>query len=347
MGLNDVGKSNVLKALNLFFNNNTDYDTKFDFDKDFSFLFPKNSHSTKEITIELTVEIPSSFQNSGEYVWKKSWRRNASVEKIIDQNGNEPTPRSRIPITLHRIKLRYVPAVKSKEFYKYLLSELYLTAAASLNSPLVESTKEFASVIQNYTRQIHNEVSEKIGIDSQLTIPADMSEMFRTLIFMTNEQEDEMSVPLDMRGDGIQSRHIPIILKYLAEEDQKARNQGSVKITSIWGYEEPENGIELLRSFEVAKSFHDYSQEIQLFITTHSPAFYQQENHSDARVFYVKKNEANETTISDSIDSREIGQTLGLMPLVAPYIADMEQRLNEMMSRANDDLLVDVPTVFV
>lgn len=33
VGLNDVGKSNILKALNLFFNNNTDYDTKFDFDK--------------------------------------------------------------------------------------------------------------------------------------------------------------------------------------------------------------------------------------------------------------------------------------------------------------------------
>ena len=174
VGLNDVGKSNVLKALNLFFNNSTDYDSKFDFDKDFSNLFPSNSHSTKEITIELTVYIPITFQNSGVYKWKKSWKRDDYQEIIVDGNGKEPSARSRIPNTLHRIKYRYVPAVKSKEFYKYLLSELYLTAAASLNSPLVESTKEFANVIQNYTQQIHNEVSDRIGIESRLTIPSDM-----------------------------------------------------------------------------------------------------------------------------------------------------------------------------
>ena len=75
VGLNDAGKSNVIKALNLFFNNNTDYDTEFDFSKDFSYLFPKKSHSTKEITVQLKIEIPSSFQNSGVYLWKKAWRK--------------------------------------------------------------------------------------------------------------------------------------------------------------------------------------------------------------------------------------------------------------------------------
>ena len=52
VGLNDVGKSNVLKALNLFFNGNTDYDTPFDFKKDFSCFFTKKSHKTKEIVIK-------------------------------------------------------------------------------------------------------------------------------------------------------------------------------------------------------------------------------------------------------------------------------------------------------
>ena len=34
-GCNDSGKSNLLKALNLFFNNKTDHDTEFDFNNDF------------------------------------------------------------------------------------------------------------------------------------------------------------------------------------------------------------------------------------------------------------------------------------------------------------------------
>jgi predicted ATP-dependent endonuclease of OLD family len=35
-GKNDVGKSNLLKALNLFFNNRTDWNAPFDFARDFS-----------------------------------------------------------------------------------------------------------------------------------------------------------------------------------------------------------------------------------------------------------------------------------------------------------------------
>ena len=35
-GKNDAGKSNVLKALNLFFNNQTDFGVEFDFSKDFN-----------------------------------------------------------------------------------------------------------------------------------------------------------------------------------------------------------------------------------------------------------------------------------------------------------------------
>lgn len=40
VGLNDVGKSNVLKALNLFFNNKTDAGVKYNFDTDYSKLAP-------------------------------------------------------------------------------------------------------------------------------------------------------------------------------------------------------------------------------------------------------------------------------------------------------------------
>ena len=55
VGLNDVGKSNVLKALNLFFKNETDYNEEFSFEKDFSKLFPKNSKKAKEITIIISL----------------------------------------------------------------------------------------------------------------------------------------------------------------------------------------------------------------------------------------------------------------------------------------------------
>ncbi|MBE4044311.1 ATP-binding protein, partial [Vibrio parahaemolyticus] len=38
--------------------------------------------------------------------------------------------------------------------------------------------------------------------------------------------------------------------------------------------EEPENNLELKYAFELAEVFRGYSKDIQIFITTHSPAFY-------------------------------------------------------------------------
>ena len=71
VGLNDVGKSNVLKALNLFFNNETDYNEKFAFESDFSQLFPQKSKKAKEIVIKIIFEVPQNYKGHGEYVWEK------------------------------------------------------------------------------------------------------------------------------------------------------------------------------------------------------------------------------------------------------------------------------------
>ena len=348
VGLNDAGKSNYLKALNLFFNNNTDYDTSFDHAKDFSFLFPTGSHKAKEIIIELHFQIPPTYNDPGIYIWRKTWRENGLYKDIITkENGEAPSERSRIPTTLKRIKYRYVPAVKSKDYYKYLLSELYLTASASLDSPIASSTQDFANVIQRYTDQIHNEVSQKIGIESKLTIPEDMTEMFKTLVFMTSSGDSSINVPLDMRGDGIQTRHIPIILKYIADEDLKTKGQGAVKIVTIWGYEEPENGIELLKSFEVAKSFVEYSKEIQMLVSTHSAAFYQQRGEENSKVFLIEKSEHHETIASETVEYNQIGRTMGLLPLVAPFIEEKEREIKRAHRALTDELSADIPTIFV
>ena len=83
VGLNDAGKSNVLKALNLFFTGETDYGKKFSFENDFSYLFPKTSHSTKEIRITIKFEIPDTYTDSGEYTWTKVWRTGSYFEESI------------------------------------------------------------------------------------------------------------------------------------------------------------------------------------------------------------------------------------------------------------------------
>lgn len=349
VGLNDVGKSNILKALNLFFNGQTDYGVEFDFKKDFSYLFPKSSHRTKEIVIEIKFSIPDTYKEKGIFSWKKVWRINDYTEdSILNMQGEKPSDRSRVPGTLRRIRYRYVPAIKSKEYYKSLLSDLYFTVSAVLDSPLENSIHDFSMVIQEYTTQISNEVGKRIGIDSKLSIPDNLSELFRTLIFQTSSKSDEMRIPLDQRGDGIQARHIPIILKYIADEDQKTRNQGSMKVSTIWGFEEPENGVELSRAFEMANDFYDYSAEIQMFLTTHSPAFYMKKTDENTQVLYVFQGDRNEgTKLNSTVNSMKVGKTMGLMPIVAPYIAEQENIITRSKKMSEENIFFDIPTVMV
>lgn len=298
VGTNDAGKSNVLKALNLFFNNKVDALNEYDFNRDFTYLYPPKSKEAKAISIKIHFEVPKSFSDGGVYVWEKKWNRNGLIlDLITKQDGTLPASRSRIPATLRKIKFRYVPAVKSSDYYKTLLEDLYASVAASLDPTLEEAVSNFSGVLSSYTEHITNEVFERLGLSSVLSVPAELNDIFKALIFLTNRDGQTLEVPLTSRGDGIQARHIPIILKYIADEDQRSRNQGSTKITTIWGFEEPENGLELLNAFSMADEFSSYSKEVQIFLTTHSPAFYMRKGDRGVTIFFVdKKEESSEET---------------------------------------------------
>ena len=75
VGRNDCGKSNVLKALNLFFNGYTEPNQSFDFEKDYSKYAVKKAHRAQEVEISVYVIIPNSFVEGGVKIWKKIWRK--------------------------------------------------------------------------------------------------------------------------------------------------------------------------------------------------------------------------------------------------------------------------------
>lgn len=350
VGTNDAGKSNILKALNLFFNDQVDVNSPFDYERDFTYLYPPKSKEAKAITISIQFDIPLTFTDGGVYVWEKVWKRTGKVsDEIKNKEGKALTPRSRIPSALQRIKYRYVPAVKSPDYYKALLGDLYASVAASLDTTLADAVDSFSDSLGAYTQKITLDVSKRLGISSQLTIPTDLNEIFKALIFRTNRKLGEINVPLTARGDGIQARHIPIILKYISQEDQKSRNQGSTKITTIWGFEEPENGLELANAFALAEEFLEYSSDLQIFLTTHSPAFYMKKEESGVKIFYVekKKKGSEETTISVEINTAQIAENMGLMPLVAPFIAEQAHKLEIAQNIYSKNILTDVPIIMV
>lgn len=324
-GLNDVGKSNILKALNLFFNGETDYGCSYNFEDDYCLNAPVQKKKAKIIEISIKFLIPENFKDKGEVVWTKRWGR----QGIIGEEGvkdREFSPRSKAGMLFNRIKYRYVPAVKSEAYFKSLLRDLYASIAKEVDSGLAKKTKEYSEHIKQYTNRISRQLHDQFGVRSALEYPKDQSAIFKELQFVTDIQHGRR-VALVHRGDGIQAVHIPAILRFIAEKDNEGLASNSILCSTFWGYEEPENGLEMMRCYDVAHKMYEASSQIQMFITSHSPAFFSLGDSKGARSYWASKE--TDTGFTMLVEGADGCRELGYMPLIAPYLAEKAKTLEE------------------
>lgn len=346
VGLNDVGKSNILKALNLFFNGETDENSGFNFILDYSKLATKRSNKAEEIVVQIKLEIPSNYIDSGEFVWKKVWRSSGlHFDSLRDHTFS---PYSKTPVLLSRINYTYVPATKSNNYFMRLLGDLYSCISKDAGSEINKKTTEYADSIQTFTKRIGEIIKTNIGIDSALAMPPSQVDIFKLLTFSTKDVKNN-NIYLAQRGDGIKSRHIPAILRFISEYNNNAYNiKGSIPVTTIWGYEEPETGIELSRCFDLANELSEYSKEIQIFATTHSPAFYTLEGDVGVKTFYISKDSVSgETTNIKDLSNIDIHEKIGLIPLITPMLKSKEDEIKILKTILHDNFLTDIPTLCV
>ena len=88
VGLNDSGKSTILKALNLFFNDETESGQHFDFNEDFCKNAKKIKKKANEIIIELEFNVPRSYTPEDTVIWKKVWRKDGFyIQETLYSNG--------------------------------------------------------------------------------------------------------------------------------------------------------------------------------------------------------------------------------------------------------------------
>lgn len=319
-GLNDVGKSNILKALNLFFNGQTDAGKELDFDQDYCLSTPVQKKKAKIIEIALTFRIPDNFKDKGEVVWTKCWYRNGRTE---DRKSINLSPRSKAGMLFQRIKYRYVPAIKSESYFKTLLTDLYSSLAKDVDGELAKKTGEYSETIKKYTSRISKVVNSQFHVQSNLEYPQDQSAIFKELQFITSNAQGER-VSLSHRGDGVQTAHIPAILQFIADKDNEGLGANSILCSTFWGYEEPENGLEMLRCYGMAEELFKVSSRIQMLVTSHSPAFFTMGKSDGAKAYWVEQDESGATVVRDGGNGVE---SLGYMPMIAPYIEKHRKEL--------------------
>lgn len=316
VGKNDCGKSNVLKALNLFFNGQTDFLSDFNFSLDYSKFAKKIIKHAPEITISLEVVIPDTFQESGAKTWTKVWRKSGlhkdNINEIFDKSIKGKT-------YLNRIQYLYIPAVKSTEYFKYLLSQVYLSMTQTADTTLRDINEEYSRQLQGLTENLSLQIQELLHMRSAIQMPSNLNVLFRDLSFSTSDIY-VTDVDLNQRGDGVRARHIPAILRYMQNNIEKNKQKNTVSGAFLWGFEEPENGVEYLSCFELADELASYCSNCQLFVTTHSPAFYLKSEEDNAKCFYVYKDETGKSRYEAGVPTDEINEKIGFLPLVSPYV---------------------------
>lgn len=337
-GSNDSGKSNILRALNLFFNNQTDVGKPLTFANDYSQSATNRINRAKEIIVELEIQPPRNYTDNIPVVWRKVWRENSPTpfsEHMKMVNDSEFSQRSKTVYWLRQIGYEYVPAVRGEEFFSILKRRLHNTLAETIAPKLEKASSQFLKSIRKEVSSIEEEALRILDLKTEFSLPTDLGSLFEILDFKTADKH--AATPLQNRGDGVQGRHIPVILRFLAEQRKANFARGRPSPETIFGYEEPENNLELAKQVEEAREFYQCSNLIQVLLTTHSPAFYSiAKSQEKARALYAIRSHGS-TTFQESTTTNALDSSLGLMPFIEPYL--------EVALKQRDQLLAQIESV--
>ncbi len=343
VGKNDSGKSNILRALNLFFNGRTMPADDLDFEVDHN-VFNTPNRRAKEISIKLEIELPEAYRaTNGDYVvWERRWRSEGLVHdeysgrrRIAGPRGGKAVETVDIPkqsnahALLRNINFVYVPAIKDLEYFSELRASIYDIIAEVADREFRSSSQDFEQSISDQLQDLTEQITVSLGFKSRLALPKDLSHVFESLDFLSEGQ----NISLDARGDGIKARHIPLILKFMADKKRGLQVRGAQPHMFIWGYEEPENNLELSSCVELADQFWDFVDEgiSQVFLTTHSPVFYnlhRRQTEAETRIscHHIFR-EAQEDGTKQVTELGDLDDRMGTTALFAPMVTKLEDRV--------------------
>jgi len=353
VGCNDEGKSNLLRALDLFFNGDRRDGYTLNWQRDFCAFTKTPKNKAPQIEITLTFKLPGSFNLAERVLWQRIWRQDGlHKDEIRLADGKELPSRSKAYSFLKAIRYDYVPAIKGPEYFERILSAVYDMLDATVRGDIRIAAAGFTSEIQRHTKGILADLETQLGLKSEIELPTDLRQLFSELEFRS--EVGGHRVGLSQRGDGIKVRHIPVILRWLADQANHLSAPGKPRVVTIWGYEEPENNLETRKCFELADFFIANSLSVQTFLTTHSPVFYSvfTGTHEDVKVLEVQLDPVTGTALTARAigvpsDVDALHSSIGFLDLLEPHVRDWKRRVDQLEHRLTEGLELNHPTVFV
>ncbi|WP_422003858.1 ATP-dependent nuclease [Pyruvatibacter mobilis] len=333
-GVNNSGKSNILKALNLFFNNETDPGDGLDFEVDYNKSMISRKQKRK-ISVGIKFSLPKYFNfrkelapveallGSTEFSIKKTWDRLSPDPEIYLSGQLVPeTDIYKIRQFLDLIKFRYIPNRISP-------LEIVRSEQSSVADALVKRLKiskdgnteafdKFAEQATALTAQLIDRFS--LSIPDFATVRLNTPKTWADLIFQLAYQFGDKGEEVDDARQGSGSQSV-LMIETLRLVDEDYYKRFGWRQATIWGFEEPETSLHHGLQTQIADLLghitRDGNSRLQILTTTHSNPILQASDSS----IHVMKEAGNSTIIpiTEDTDFFDVWST-GVAPWQHPIL---------------------------
>jgi predicted ATPase len=337
-GLNNSGKSNVLRALNAFFTGNTDTNTSVVHASDYYRFQLKAKKKQKNISVTVHFALPASFKfRKGlepveaklgrTFLIRKTWGRDSAVpEYHLNDNPNPLSldDREKVDHFLALISFRYIPnRVMPLEIvraeHKALRDVLIrrLATKAKGQAGMFDSIRETSATLIQALQTSMARACPGVG-----GIRLDTPTSWQDLIFAFGYRlsTDGVEIEDHAQGSGIQSL---LMLETLSLIDRDYFQKFGWRQAAVWAIEEPESSLHASLEAQVSSYLSDLatdqSNRLQVIATTHSDLMLQ---NADRTVFVVMKSGTTEFQTTEKREVLEKAAHLGISRYSHPVLAE-------------------------
>lgn len=336
-GLNNSGKSNLLRALHVFFNNQTDASMPFNFNRDY-FCHDLKTKKAKRVSIAVKFDLPTTFKfRKGLEVAERLLSRSFTLKKLWNRNSPAPyyylndsssqlnqEQQSLVEQFLSLIAFRYIPN-------RVMPLDIIRNEHKSLRDVLIRRIAQKAKKQQDVFRAIEATSTNLIRTLQQsvhtacpdvgsirLATPASWQDLIFAFGYKLKVKDAEIDDA--SQGSGIQSI---LMFETLSLIDRDYFQKFGWRQAAIWAIEEPESSLHSSLEFRISDylgrlSTHS-TNRLQIFCTTHSDMILQ---HADRPIFAAMQNGETSFNIKDKALVLQEAAKLGISRWTHPILHD-------------------------
>lgn len=302
IGLNSSGKSNVLRALNLFFNAYLDEErTPLNMGDDYSSHAPKGKKKVVAVTVGLNLNSDFKVRGQNEFYEengiedriyiRRAWQLGndklstvellsfgRSREEMIEASAEKAAA---VLAHIRAVRFVYVPNhARPAELIRRELEPLRGSLVSRLRSTKAyreASVDELFSEMRAMGERMFGDVSTAVsrglpGVGIEPDLPVDFADLLFNIGLRATTVGEGARLP-EFEGSGAQSLLLLHVLN-LADRTHRGTGFGWIQ-TSIWAVEEPESFLHAGLKIRFAEDLREYAADgkRQVFVTTHQDEF--------------------------------------------------------------------------